>query len=85
MRWPLAYLSFSYFFYNEAYQLTANLMKKLKKIRAKRKPLWSQMDEKRCLTTLKAMTLLEPRHKKTNILVSDLVRQKPGCTTTEDG
>ena len=29
--------------------------------------------------------LFEPRHEKTNILVSDLVRHKPGCTTTEDG
>ena len=27
----------------------------------------------------------EPRHKKTNILVSDLVRHKPVCTATEDG
>ena len=24
------------------------------------------------------------RHEKTNILVSDLVRHKPGCTATED-
>ena len=28
---------------------------------------------------------IEPRHEKTNILVSDLVRHKPGCTATEDG
>ena len=27
----------------------------------------------------------EPRHEKTNILVSDLIRHKPGCTATEDG
>ena len=27
----------------------------------------------------------EPRHEKTNILVSDLVRHKPGCTAVEDG
>ena len=26
----------------------------------------------------------EPRHEKTNILMSDLVRRKPGCTATED-
>ena len=26
-----------------------------------------------------------PCHEKTNILVSDLVRHKPGCTVTEDG
>ena len=26
----------------------------------------------------------EPRHEKTNILVSDLVPHKPGCTSTED-
>ena len=29
--------------------------------------------------------LFEPRHEKTNVLVSDLVRHKPGCTATEDG
>ena len=29
--------------------------------------------------------IFEPRHEKTNILVSDLIRQKPGCTATEDG
>ena len=27
----------------------------------------------------------EPRHEKTNVLVSDMVRHKPGCTATEDG
>ena len=27
----------------------------------------------------------EPQCEKTNILVSDLVRHKPGCTATEDG
>ena len=27
----------------------------------------------------------EPRHEKANVLVSDLVRHKPGCTATEDG
>ena len=27
----------------------------------------------------------EPRHEKTNDLVSDLVRHKPGCTGTKDG
>ena len=27
----------------------------------------------------------EPRHEKTNVLVSDLVRHKSGCTATEDG
>ena len=29
--------------------------------------------------------LNEPRHEKTNILVSELVQHKPGCTATEDG
>ena len=28
---------------------------------------------------------IEPCHEKTNILVSDLVRLKPGCTATEGG
>ena len=28
--------------------------------------------------------IYEPRHEKTNFLVSDLVRHKPGCTATED-
>ena len=27
----------------------------------------------------------EPRHEKTSVLVSELVRHKPGCTATEDG
>ena len=27
----------------------------------------------------------EPRHEKTNVLVSDLVRHRQGCTATEDG
>ena len=27
----------------------------------------------------------EARHEKTKVLVSDLVRHKPGCTATEDG
>ena len=27
----------------------------------------------------------EPRHEKTNVLVSDMVRHKPGCTVKEDG
>ena len=31
------------------------------------------------------MKTVEPRHEKTNVLVSDLVRHKPGCTATEDG
>ena len=33
----------------------------------------------------KSLTIFEPGHEKTNILVSDLVRHKPGCTATEDG
>ena len=32
-----------------------------------------------------AMSPIEPRHEKPNILVSDLVRHKPDCTATEDG
>ena len=28
---------------------------------------------------------IEQRHEKTNVLVSDHVRHKPGCTATEDG
>ena len=28
--------------------------------------------------------IIEPRHEKTNVLVSDLVRHKPGCIATED-
>ena len=27
----------------------------------------------------------KPRHEKTNVLVSDLVRHRPGCTATKDG
>ena len=29
--------------------------------------------------------IFEPRHVKTNVLVSDLVRHKPGYAVTEDG
>ena len=31
------------------------------------------------------MKIFELCHEKTNVLVSDLVRHKPGCTATEDG
>ena len=31
------------------------------------------------------LIIIEPRHEKTSVLVSDLVRHKPGCTATEDG
>ena len=31
-----------------------------------------------------AIIKYEPCHEKTNVLVSDLVRHKPGCTATED-
>ena len=30
-------------------------------------------------------SIYEPRHEKTNILVSNLVRHKPGCAATEGG
>ena len=29
-------------------------------------------------------TVIEPLHEKTNILVSNLVQHKPGCTATEE-
>ena len=32
-----------------------------------------------------AERIIEPRHEKTKVLVTDLVRHKPGCTATEDG
>ena len=32
-----------------------------------------------------SLILDESRHEKTNVLVSDLVRHKPGCTSTEVG
>ena len=31
------------------------------------------------------LSIFEPHHEKTNFLVSDLVRHKPGCIATEDG
>ena len=34
---------------------------------------------------VQSMKGYEPRHEKTNVLVSDLVRHKPGCTALEDG
>ena len=43
--------------------------------------------ERPLLLNYRAITanIYEPRHEKTNILVSNLVRHKPGCTATEDG
>ena len=35
--------------------------------------------------SLRPLFIIEPRHEKTNVLVSDLVRHKAGCTATEDG
>ena len=32
-----------------------------------------------------AVKIYEPHHEKTNVLFSELVRHKPGCTATEDG
>ena len=38
-----------------------------------------------CLNTMKPLaSIIEPRREKTNVLVSDQVRNKPRCTTTED-
>ena len=37
------------------------------------------------LLTVIRLTIYEPRYEKTNVLVSDLVPHKPGCTATEDG
>ena len=31
------------------------------------------------------LSVNEPCHEKTNVLVSDLVRHNPGCAATEDG
>ena len=31
------------------------------------------------------LIIYDPLHEKTNVLVSDLVRHKQGCTATEDG
>ena len=38
-----------------------------------------------CFVVKLNLFAFEPRHEKTNILVSDQVRHKPGCTATEDG
>ena len=40
-----------------------------------------------CLITVNQLFsyLIEPRCEKTNVLVSDQVPHKPGCTATEDG
>ena len=34
---------------------------------------------------VQSMKGYEPRHEETNVLVSDLVRHKPGCSALEDG
>ena len=55
--------------------------------------LYDKFTIKGLYLNLRAMTAIilgvlntcEQRHEKTNILVSDLVGHKPGCTATEDG
>ena len=43
-------------------------------------------DELHCLECIISLaSICEPRHEKTNVLVSDQVRHKPGCTATEEG
>ena len=37
-----------------------------------------------CTVACTSEIIFEPRHEKTNILVSDLVQHKPGCTAIED-
>ena len=37
------------------------------------------------MPTIVGILTFEPRHEKTKVLVSDLVRHKPGYTVTEDG
>ena len=37
------------------------------------------------ISLILAILIFEPRREKTNTLVSDLVRHKPGCTAIEDG
>ena len=39
--------------------------------------IWSQQ--------IQGLSVFEPRHEKTYVLVFDLVRHKQGCTATEDG
>ena len=38
-----------------------------------------------CIAFLVVAESFEPGHEKTNVLVSDPVRHKPGCTATEGG
>ena len=42
-------------------------------------------DSPLCMLFIIIIMIIEPRHEKTNILVSDLVRHKPDCAATEDG
>ena len=46
--------------------------------------LFRENCENNLLTNINWFTLIEPCHEKTNVLVSDLFRHKPGCTATED-
>ena len=43
--------------------------------------MWLQMTGH----NVQSMKGYEPRHEETNVLVFDLVRNKPGCTALEDG
>ena len=42
------------------------------------------LDNSWTLTDSLPVETYEPRHEKTNVLVFDLVRHKPGCTATKD-
>ena len=44
-----------------------------------------QMQQKREIFSKRSEKIIESRQEKTNVLVSDQVRHKPGCTATEDG
>ena len=50
-------------------------------------PVFNHQLEVKCKFDAKKVTSLssEPRCEKTNILVFDLARHKPGCTATDDG
>ena len=45
----------------------------------------SNPSERYLVSTYEWREYYKPRHEKTNVLVSDRVRHKPGCTATEDG
>ena len=64
--------------HNEAHIIKVKTVPKLT-------PIASSIENHNIIIALERPVIYEPRHEKTNILVSNLVLHIPGCTASEDG